>query len=190
VAVDTHFFSEEPQHVLTDDDLTLLKRIESMSSKVISFVDKVKTGSTIVFYPIEERIKEFRQFIEGLSMSVSDIFSQWKQAASGSSGFSRAVRWEWIDKVGMSAFLCERLYLDIGPLYQVELENYFLGKDCSNEELWWINKYAAEILQKAGYFIPVNSEAPPSGGLTGDSPKEAGKSGDCQVEIEYPGLPF
>jgi hypothetical protein len=190
IAVDTHFMGEEPSHVLTEADLALLDRARSLSSKVVAFVDKVKTGSTIVMYPITEKIQEFRDLIGGLSMSISDIFSHWREAALGSSSFMQPVRWEWIDKVGMSSFLCHRLYEDIGHLYRVELENYFLCRECSHEELWWINKYAGELLVRAGYLAPVNSGAPPTGGLTGDAPKTLELGGDVRGCIEYPGLPF
>jgi hypothetical protein len=190
ISVDTHFDSAEPSHVLTEADLVLLDRARSLSSKVVAFVDKVKTGSTVVMYPIMEKIQEFRDLIGGLSMSISDIFSRWRQAALGSSSFAPSVRWEWIDRVGMSSFLCHQLYEDIGSFYRVELESYLLGKECSHEELWWINKYAGELLLRAGYLVSVNSGAPPIGGLTDDAPKTLERRGGVQGCVEYPGLPF
>jgi hypothetical protein len=176
--------------LISTADVDLLQWIQSLSTKTIAFVDKVGTGSTVVFYLRDGENSVIRKFVRGLKSVIELFRDEWEGLASGQRRVEHRIRWRCIDMCGVSSFLRERLYSDIGERQRALLESYVLGQEVDSVELRIIDNYARTLLVNAGFFAHVNSEAPPVRGVDIDAPKDAGRSGGCQVEINYPGLPF
>lgn len=188
--VDTHSESSIPSWVLTDGDVEVLKILDSVSSHTVAFCDKYRSGSTVVFYPDLGQTGDIKEFIRGLSMHFESGNELWKRSVKSRVPMPQLRPWLNIDICGRYPRVQNRLYEDLGARQRCILESYVMGQEIDQSEIEIIDKYAFQLLVRAGLTAPVIPLKRSGTGLTGHAPEKAKKQGAPRIEDEYPGLPF
>jgi hypothetical protein len=186
----TSLEQDVPAWLLTDSDVELLAWIDSLSVKTIPLRDPYSSGKTIVFYLKQGDDRLVASYVKGYRTMQEYLAQIWREGRKNREKRYGGIEFSLIEKCSKKSFLMERLMNDVGERQRLILEEYLVGGSYAREELLLIDSYAAVILCNAGCFAPVNSEAPPERGVDSVAPKQAGNREGCQVEIEYPGLPF
>lgn len=188
--VSTHAGRELAPWEVDEDDLELLRFLDLCSPYSVAFCDKVKTGSTIVFYPEEEStllVKEMFMIVRKRAETMSGPID--KEAVCDSKEIS--VRyWKHLEMLIIRPWLLEEFLNDVGPLYRKVYALWINAKETYISDVWWLDKYASELLYRRGLLPPVIPPKRSEVGLT-DETKKTGKRGRRHhPEDEHPKLPF
>ena len=128
---------------LTEECLQQLIELGKMAYKQFSFVDKVGSGSTFVFYFSDLVLKdEFRKFMGRLKMKFMK-----KEAPIME---TKKVSTHHLLEVGKRPYLLERFLNDMGLYYQNIYEDWVKGIEVPDSELFWLNRYAFDLLWRVG----------------------------------------
>lgn len=190
VVVNTHDDASVPSWVLTDSDMEILKILDAASAHTVCFVDKFKTGSTVVFYPNTDEIDRIRSFVRSFPMHFSSGSELWRRSVKSRVPMPQRRSWLHVDNVGRYPRCQDRLYDDLGARQRSILESYVMGQEVDQAEMEIIDNYAFRLLVYAGLLNPVIPLERSATGLTGDATKKAKKRGREGDDAGYPGLPY
>jgi hypothetical protein len=188
--VSTHESREEKPWVLSESDLEIVRLLELCSPYSVAFKDKVKSGTTMVFYPDESGIDLVKELFMTVRKKVEKASGPIdKGAVPQGKGYS-ARRWKHLEMVMVRPQLLNQLLNDVGASYQKVYSDWVNARDTYAADLWWLDKYASELLYRQGLIPSVIPPKASVAGLTEETKKTGKRGGKAQKEDEYPGLPF
>lgn len=179
--VDTASRRSEPGHQLTEADISILTRLFSVASRVVSFMDKVRSGHTFVIYwdgvMAEKQIKR----VLGRLTVVQPVNSDKTKASPQLWCYA-------LEYFEDRAFLYERLYGGLSEYYQDLLGRYYRGESVPSTEVFFLEQAARRELELACGKYRGNPRQSDSVGLPGQSaskiePGDAPNDGNDQASL-------
>jgi hypothetical protein len=188
--VSTHVQREAMPWEVDSDDSEILRLLDLCSSYSVAFCDKVKTGSTFVFYPEEDSLIEVKELFMVVRKRSQKVDGPIDPEAKPQGKEISHRYWKHLEMILVRPWLLERLLNDVGPSYREVYNCWINAKETYVCDLWWLDKYASELLYRQGLVPSVIPPQRSEVGLT-ERTKKTGKRGKGHEDDDkYPGLPF
>lgn len=190
VVASTNESSAKDGWIITEDDIGILGWLNEISEHTVAFVDRVKSGSTVVFYPDSVNTKVVRDFVRNLGVLKMGVLggSQRREGVVSREGRSDSAC--PIEKCISLSHRLERLYGDLGDYYRPILDRFIDYEDISLGDFGAIRHTAERLLYRLGVYQSVIPPKASEAGLTDDAPKSVERQGSLELERLYPGLPY
>lgn len=162
LSVSTHSASKIPDSEFVEElDASVLERLFGLCNRVVHFPDKVRDGYTFVFYVPEEKREEIMEVARGFCRG------ELKRVVISNSG--RPKNYQALEAIAKRRCLLERFMGDLGQYYLALYSDWRGGLHVPEEELFWLEHYASELLFRAGYGYQVKCPKEAERHLTGQS---------------------